>query len=811
MADYRRGYSWETIDYIPAPTGGWNPDSVPWELPNDQAPVLDNFLIRPGNIQARGAFSAIADIGSHGGGSIGAIPAGALVIPNMSLVGVLPWDAPVLAGVSGSNTQAGTTITWVDSLGNIETSTVSGRHLVPGPRWINFDGTLYGVGFDSEIATLRDKSDSYYIPATQLLTLPFVSGQTVFSQTQNSAFDSSAAPPDGSTATAWTAAPPNEADVRGPFSTTGESASLVVAASAFSLPTSATVYAADVVMDILIQVPKYLGNPAGLGSDVNWKYRWATTKSGLSSASYSAAGTQALTALSTGPTTFTTSFAPSLAPTTAQLNAGIWIEFYMTTNTTAGCTGPVPNLNNTIVTLVDAVVGADAFEAFTTSTPTALSAAPQGAVDIAGYLGRIWLAQGCDTPGGSGVSGTYTPSVIHSPTTLYFTNFIVAGGGGTDTDWIDPSTFLTNTITLDQDSSDPITGLSALRTGLVIFRRNSVYVLKGTTTANFQVVQLSDETGCLDPRSIVETDSGIYFVGQKGLMLTDGTKVSNVSGNITYTLQQAVNAEQWNIINPGSSGYITCGLTTQGQILLSIGALPVGGDLKPIFAAMYDPTYQAWTRITSHLWDVDNDRSQSTFGYPGLIVSDRISALRSVHSVGSKYVVMLEDQQLAYSFLNQSSLYDTDTTGASHAIPLVWKTRYAPIIGTTTLMRKWGQAKRYVLDHTFAVGGGSIAPGTSPGWVVTPVNAADSQWSPADSNVLTSSIVSSTSGGPITAGYGVQPSVLIQRENIDFTAEVDDLGFDITYADTSTSNTATGVIASIYGIGVEYQPARDRR
>jgi hypothetical protein len=332
-------------------------------------------------------------------------------------------------------------------------------------------------------------------------------------------------------------------------------------------------------------------------------------------------------------------------------------------------------------------------------------------------------------------------------------------------------------------------------------------VLKGSTPSNFNVVELTDDTGCLDPRSVVETDSGVYFMAQKGLFVTDGSKVVNVSGAVTYTLQQAVAAQQWNVIT-GHGGYITSGLTTGGHRLVSMGARTSSGQLVPIWSGMYDPMLKAWTRLTSKCWSDDATQTAPNY-YPGLIFSDRLNALRSVHTVGSKYVTLLEDQALAYSFLNQSSLYDERLDGTSPAIPLVWKSRLMPIVGTSTLARKWAQAKRFFLDFSFSVAGGTVVPGTSVGWTVTPVDATDTAW---DVNaVMETDVEASSSTSSISAGYGVSSTSSIKRINEDFTTEVDDLGFDVTYADAATNSSATGVVAAIYGIGIEYQPTRDKR
>ena len=91
-------------------------------------------------------------------------------------------------------------------------------------------------------------------------------------------------------------------------------------------------------------------------------------------------------------------------------------------------------------------------------------------------------------------------------------------------------TGLTNKVQMDGDTQDYGVGLATVRNGLIIFlRRSSVYLLKGTTSANYTLIPISQGVGCLDARSIVETDHGVYFIEfARGLMLTNGTTVMDV-------------------------------------------------------------------------------------------------------------------------------------------------------------------------------------------------------------------------------------------------------------------------------------------
>lgn len=858
---FRRNLSFELVDYIPAPTQGWNPDSIPWELPEAQAPVLDNFLIRPGNIMARGSFSAIANTHSTAPSPVAAVPAGVLMISTLTTNGYMPWDAPVVGSDIGLAAVGHTTLTWVDAIGGSTTSTVASRHLIPGPRWINFDGELYGIGFDSEATALQDTAQSYFIPATQLLTQAFVTGGGPSGTSTISAL-AATNNISGLPAAGWMYKPvvpfhPQFVTFNTAIAFGASGANMLATNFGYAIPGSTTISDCDFTI-----------------SGINTASTVSVTAQLVHSGSViGSASTKNVPGGSSVFLLFELADFGSPTLTDAEVNSSTFgVQFKLnSTNNPLGYAAEDFEFEDAEMTITYSGI-------INTPGPVAHPNAPQGAIDLIGYLGALWLLAGANTPANSTAvatsagltSGTSYQSIsitaltqkypngssvyvadstnsqtwtlsgdaaigattisvqpqianatyasgsyvalagseprVHSSTTIYFTNPIVAGGGDDADDWKDVHSGQTNEITIDQDSSDPGVGLAVSRTGLIIFRRNSVWLMRGTTPANFSMVQISGDVGCLDPRSIVQTDNGIYFMSLKGLMLTDGSKVQNISGTVTYTLQQAIASQQWAVLT-GNGGYITSGLTSQGQILISIGQRNQAGNLVPIWSAMYDQTLAAWTRLTSNLWNADSGASNGNV-YPGLIISDRVTALRSIHSVGTSFITMLEDQTLQYSFLNQSGLYDYDIAGATHAIPLNWTTRFFPIIGTASYQRKWGQAKRFMLDHSLA----TASPTATPGWSVTPIDATGTQYSPNDNYTMMSTVVSSGDKTSVVGGFA--PVTTIQRENLDFTSEADDVSLTVQFLDPTNTGTndAQNVVASIYGVGIEYQGyGHDRR
>lgn len=445
-----RFYNYEQVEYFAAPTGGWNADSPPHELPDSQAPVLDNFLIRPGKIVCRGGFSVWADMTANAPLNVcGVQPhlGDANIIIGRKLVSATayidPWNAPIVRPPAAASIAAANSNVLIAQGGTTITTSAQTAAKTPGPRGITFEGLRYYIGYGTSSAPVADAGGTYFAQSTSLCT-------------------------------------------------------------------------------------------------------------------------------QSGASTF-----------------------------------------------------------------TELTNAPHGPVDLKGYQARIWLLSGIDTPG----AGT-----TFNPLTLFFTNPIGNGGGAASADWKDPVTGLTNKIVMDGDSLDPGVGLATTRNALLIFRYSSIWALRGSTTASYTISPVSREVGCIDARSIVECDRGVYFLSHKGLMLSDGASVRNVTGpSMTQTLQNAIGVYLTSVL-ASFGGYATCARTSDGQILVSIGiaAATAGapdGHIQPTWSALFSPDTGTWTRLTSPIWLADGTIIAPGNNYPGWAVSPSDKRLLTV---GDKYITQLE-------------------------------------------------------------------------------------------------------------------------------------------------------------------------
>lgn len=84
-----------------------------------------------------------------------------------------------------------------------------------------------------------------------------------------------------------------------------------------------------------------------------------------------------------------------------------------------------------------------------------------------------------------------------------------------------------------------ITGMETIGSVMVVFKEAAVYTMVQTTLLGevvaWQVIEVSNSTGNLAPRSIVRFDQFITFVGVDGVYYTDGTQVQSISDDVpTY-------------------------------------------------------------------------------------------------------------------------------------------------------------------------------------------------------------------------------------------------------------------------------------
>ncbi len=140
------------------------------------------------------------------------------------------------------------------------------------------------------------------------------------------------------------------------------------------------------------------------------------------------------------------------------------------------------------------------------------------------HYGRVW-ALAARTPGQSDYDTSFLHYTIPGGTTAW-TDVV--------TDWQDPDSGAPNRIQIGAgNDGDFGVGLGRANGHLVVFKRNSVWILYGTAPSNFTLRQLRTNAGCVDLRSIAVCDEGVYFASQLGYELFDGSDFKLVSEPVT--------------------------------------------------------------------------------------------------------------------------------------------------------------------------------------------------------------------------------------------------------------------------------------
>lgn len=126
------------------------------------------------------------------------------------------------------------------------------------------------------------------------------------------------------------------------------------------------------------------------------------------------------------------------------------------------------------------------------------------------------------------------------PSAVWFSELVSIGEGGSQGD---PSQWpTTNVVRFDASDGQPISGIGTVGPYILIFKENKTWAIHNLNTGENR--KISDNTGCVAHRSILETDNGTYFLtSDSGVYITNGSSVKEVSYNVRPTIL-AINPAQ---------------------------------------------------------------------------------------------------------------------------------------------------------------------------------------------------------------------------------------------------------------------------
>lgn len=129
------------------------------------------------------------------------------------------------------------------------------------------------------------------------------------------------------------------------------------------------------------------------------------------------------------------------------------------------------------------------------------------------------------------------------------------------------------------------TGLYSLKNSLYVFQRSAIWAVYGSSPANFELRNITNEIGMIDKRTLVEYDDILVFQSDKGIYMFDGSNLRNISEGVLNTFIDSWANKVNSVATLWNNRYIIS-YTPSGQSVNSE-------------ALFYDFKRQAWGRLTN--------------------------------------------------------------------------------------------------------------------------------------------------------------------------------------------------------------------
>lgn len=242
-----------------------------------------------------------------------------------------------------------------------------------------------------------------------------------------------------------------------------------------------------------------------------------------------------------------------------------------------------------------------------------------------------------------GTVETERPTNKPEPNTLFYVTPGVAIEDSL-TSWKSPTTGLVNRIIVGEDNANDFgVSMAVVNQTLMIFKRYSVWALYGTSPETFQIRNLTKEFGCVDPWSVCEANSGVYFMSQSGLQFWNGETFQQMDTEIENVTVPAMNEAAGEIVDQAFAtvfGRVSVISLNQDYIMMSITKqenIGSGGSIVGTpFSAIMNVSSGNWSEInsTSLVQEGGMTMLGRTNQYPFVFDGRFIMDLASVTAVG---------------------------------------------------------------------------------------------------------------------------------------------------------------------------------
>lgn len=284
---------------------------------------------------------------------------------------------------------------------------------------------------------------------------------------------------------------------------------------------------------------------------------------------------------------------------------------------------------------------------------------PWGMVE--GDLNRSTVPASLTRPTGSYIENHNNRIWNLDDNSLKFSSLDTSISGEHFNDW--DTTNNAGEIIIPSGDGDSGTGLYSLNGTLYVFQRRAIWGLYGSSPANFELRNITNEVGMIDKRTLVEMDNMVVFLSDLGVYAFDGSNLQSLSkGKVNNLLNDWANktspaATLWD--NKYLISYTVSGDTYNTEGLFFDFDRGVWGRVDNLFASCFSQ-WSGGTDSNEIYFASSNQGSIYRWGVGGNDAGYEISLVYDTPSLG--FGAGINDKSLKKFFLQQVSVGDWDMT-----------------------------------------------------------------------------------------------------------------------------------------------------